>query len=132
MGEGGDLLSTGEKQLLSFARALLADPAIPAKALEGISQRKSWLDFTNFFVEKSDFLKIRNIGLSYELRPKHIAKSILLGFNVNNPFSFTSASVDPEAVLYGGSYQGSVTVGGINYSTFSLPRQYILSMRFNF
>lgn len=28
VGEGGDLLSTGEKQLLSFARALLADPAI--------------------------------------------------------------------------------------------------------
>ncbi len=132
---GGDWQYGGH--VVSFDRMFrfrngLADPAIPAKALEGISQRKSWLDFTNFFVEKSDFLKIRNIGLSYEFRPKHIAKSILLGFNVNNPFSFTSASVDPEAVLYGGSYQGSVTVGGINYSTFSLPRQYILSMRFNF
>lgn len=28
VGEGGDLLSTGEKQLLSFARAVLADPRI--------------------------------------------------------------------------------------------------------
>ncbi len=28
VGEGGDLLSTGEKQLLSFARALIADPKI--------------------------------------------------------------------------------------------------------
>ena len=28
VGEGGDLLSTGEKQLLSFARALLANPQI--------------------------------------------------------------------------------------------------------
>ena len=28
VGEGGDLLSTGEKQLLSFARAILADPRI--------------------------------------------------------------------------------------------------------
>ena len=28
LGEGGDLLSTGEKQLLSFARAILADPRI--------------------------------------------------------------------------------------------------------
>ena len=28
VGEGGDCLSTGEKQLLSFARAVLADPAI--------------------------------------------------------------------------------------------------------
>ena len=28
VGEGGNTLSTGEKQLLSFARAILADPAI--------------------------------------------------------------------------------------------------------
>lgn len=28
VGEGGDMLSTGEKQLISFARAILADPAI--------------------------------------------------------------------------------------------------------
>ena len=28
VGEGGDRLSTGEKQLLSFARAVLADPRI--------------------------------------------------------------------------------------------------------
>ncbi|MBQ1396595.1 MAG: ABC transporter ATP-binding protein [Eubacterium sp.] len=28
VGEGGDMFSTGEKQLLSFARAILADPAI--------------------------------------------------------------------------------------------------------
>jgi len=28
VGEGGDMLSTGEKQLLSFARALLSDPRI--------------------------------------------------------------------------------------------------------
>ena len=28
MGEGGDLLSTGEKQLISFARAIIADPKI--------------------------------------------------------------------------------------------------------
>ena len=28
VGEGGDLLSTGEKQLISFARALLSDPPV--------------------------------------------------------------------------------------------------------
>ena len=28
LGEGGDLLSTGEKQLISFARAVLSDPRI--------------------------------------------------------------------------------------------------------
>ena len=28
VGEGGDMLSTGQKQLLSFARAILSDPSI--------------------------------------------------------------------------------------------------------
>ena len=28
VGEGGDLLSTGEKQLISFARAIFSDPKI--------------------------------------------------------------------------------------------------------
>lgn len=28
VGEGGDLLSTGEKQLMSFARAILSNPKI--------------------------------------------------------------------------------------------------------
>lgn len=61
----------------------------------------NWLNFTNFFVEKSDFLKIRNIGIAYDYKPKKYLKSVKLAFNVYNPFAFTASSVDPEAALAG-------------------------------
>ena len=45
VGEGGDLLSTGEKQLLSFARAILADPRIfvldeATSSIDTVTERK--------------------------------------------------------------------------------------------
>ena len=45
VGEGGDLLSTGEKQLISFARAILADPRIlvldeAAASVDTITEQK--------------------------------------------------------------------------------------------
>ena len=46
VGEGGDLLSTGEKQLISFARAILADPRIlvldeATASVDTITEQKS-------------------------------------------------------------------------------------------
>lgn len=110
----------------------LKDNAIPEKALEGLDQGANWLNFTNFFVEKSDFVKIRNIGLSYDYKPKKHLKNINLGFNVYNPFSFTASSVDPEAALAGARSQGAVAVGGLNYSSYSTPRQYVGTIRISF
>lgn len=110
----------------------LKDSAIPEKALEGLDQGANWLNFTNFFVEKSDFVKIRNIGLSYDYKPKKHLKNISLGFNVYNPFSFTASSVDPEAALAGARSQGAVAVGGLNYSSYSTPRQYVGTIRISF
>lgn len=110
----------------------LKDDSIPQQALEGISQSQAWLDFTNFFVEKADFLKIRNIGISYAFNPRKLLEKIIVGFNVYNPFAFTASSVDPEATLSGGLSQGAVTTGGINYSTYSTPRQYIFTVRIVF
>ena len=114
-----------------FAKGL-KDPAIPEQALEGLSQAQSWLDFTNFFVEKADFLKIRNIGVNYTFRPGKVLKNVTVGFNVYNPFSFTASSVDPEASLSGALSQGAVATSGINYSTYSTPRQYIGTVRIGF
>ena len=93
----------------------LKDDAIPEEALEGLDQAARWLDFTNFFVEKSDYIK-----------------NINFAFNVYNPLSFTASSVDPEAVLAGGRSQGAVSVGGLNYSTYSTPRQYVGTIRLSF
>lgn len=114
-----------------FAKGL-KDDAIPDKALEGISQSANWLNFTNFFVEKSDYLKIRNIGLSYQLKPKGFIRTVDFMVNVYNPFAFTASSVDPEAALAGARSQGGVAVGGINYSAYSTPRQYVGTVRIEF
>lgn len=110
----------------------LKDDAIPEKALEGLKQSAEWLNFTNFFVEKSDFLKIRNIGIAYDYKPKKYLKSVNLAFNVYNPFAFTASSVDPEAALAGARSQGAVSVGGLNYSSYSTPRQYVGTVRISF
>jgi outer membrane cobalamin receptor len=110
----------------------LKDEAVPKKALEGIDQKTAWLDFTNFFVEKADFLKIRNISLSYTYYPKKYIKSAYFAINVRNPFTFTAASIDPEALLSGARTQGAVATGGLNYSSYSLPRQFMGTIRINF
>ncbi len=110
----------------------LKDPAVPDKALEGTTQAQQWLNFTNFFVEKADFLKIRNIGVSYEWAFSRVIKSLTLGFNIYNPFAFASSSVDPEASLSGARSQGAVAVGGLNYSSYSTPRSFIGSVTVEF
>ncbi len=133
---------TGDYQLGAYVHSFdrqfrfaknIKDDAIPSAALEGTTQAKSWLNFTNFFVEKADFLKIRNIGVDYTfLFPKFVVHSLNLALNVYHPLSFTSSSVDPEAVLSGARTQGSVATGGLSYSSYSQPRQYVLTARFAF
>ena len=115
-----------------FAKGI-ADDAIPAAALEGTTQAKSWLNFTNFFVEKADFLKIRNIGLDYAFKiPKLDDYNFSLALNIYNPLAWTKSSVDPEAVLSGARTQGAVATGGLSYSSYSLPRQFVLTAKMSF
>lgn len=128
--QAGSYVHSFDRQF-RFAKGL-KDPSIPDKALEGTTQGAAWLNFTNFFVEKADYLKIRNIGAYYTVKPKRYLKEICFGFNVYNPFSFTAASVDPEALLSGARSQGAVATGGLNYSSYSTPRQYIGSVKVNF
>ena len=115
-----------------FAKGL-KDDAIPEAALAGTTQAKSWLNFTNFFVEKADFVKIRNIGIDYTFDiKKSLVNQLFLAVNIYNPFAWTSSSVDPEAVLSGARTQGAVATGGLSYSSYSQPRQYILTARVSF
>ncbi|MBO4820610.1 MAG: TonB-dependent receptor [Prevotella sp.] len=112
-----------------FAKGI-TDEAIPQAALQGTTQAKSWLNFTNFFVEKADFLKIRSIGFDYTFNFKDkIVNDLSLAFNIYNPLSWTSSSVDPEAVLSGARTQGAVATGGLSYSSYSQPRQYVLTAK---
>ncbi len=115
-----------------FAKGI-KDDAVSDAALSGTTQAQSWLNFTNFFVEKADFVKIRNIGIDYVFQfPKYIIRELNLAFNVYNPFSWTSSSVDPEAVLSGARTQGAIATGGLNYSSYSLPRQYVFTAKVSF
>ncbi|WEK36781.1 MAG: TonB-dependent receptor [Candidatus Pseudobacter hemicellulosilyticus] len=98
--------------------------------------RLNWLSFTNMFIEKTDFIKVRTIGLLYTLRPvakNRAVKGLTVGFSVANPLNFASSTFDPEATISGGARgQGSATTGGVSYATYSAPRQFIGSVRFNF
>lgn len=100
------------------------------------SKRTRWLDFTNMFVEKTDFIKVRTIGVNYSFRPaawKGVIKNINLGFSAVNPFNFSASSFDPEGTISGSSQgQNGATTGGISYSTYTSPRQFLGSVRLNF
>lgn len=91
-------------------------------------------NYVNFFVFDNDFLKVRNIGASYNLGDiaKPLFSNIRLGINVTNPFNWTAGTFDPETTGSGISAQNGFASGGFAYGTESAPRTYIASMRFEF
>ncbi|WP_220473624.1 TonB-dependent receptor domain-containing protein [Flagellimonas taeanensis] len=111
-----------------------SEDKIPAAEIEE-NGRSNWLNFTNRFVEKTDFIKVRDIGANYTISPKSstVFQNIVIGANVVNPFNFASSSFDPEATISGASTgQGGASTGGISYATYSAPRQFLTSLRINF
>lgn len=99
------------------------------------NKRSNWLNFTNRFVERTDFIKIRTIGLLVDMKPwfgGKWCKSMSFGLSAVNPLNFSRSSFDPETTLSGAAQgQGGATTGGISYSTYSAPRQFIGSLRIN-
>ncbi|MFT2011287.1 TonB-dependent receptor domain-containing protein [Pontibacter sp. 13R65] len=112
-----------------------SNEGIPQAEIDA-NKRTNWLNFTNMFVEKTDFLKVRTIGLNYTLKPQlwHGAvKNLAIGFTVVNPLNFAASSFDPETTISGSAQgQGGATTGGISYATYSAPRQFLTSLRLNF
>ncbi|RNL87875.1 TonB-dependent receptor [Sinomicrobium pectinilyticum] len=97
--------------------------------------RSNWLNITNRFVEKTDFLKVRTIGISYYMKPenKQLYKSVVFGITALNPFNFAASTFDPEATISGAAQgQGGASTGGISYATYSAPRQFLGSVKINF
>ncbi|RRQ50715.1 TonB-dependent receptor [Maribacter algicola] len=106
------------------------DTGIP----EDLIGTTSPFNYVNFFVFDNDFLKVRNIGASYNLGDiaKPLFSNIRLGLNVTNPFNWTAGTFDPETTGSGISAQNGFASGGFAYGTESAPRTYIASMRFEF
>ncbi|MBP5764570.1 MAG: TonB-dependent receptor [Bacteroidales bacterium] len=96
-------------------------------------QKSNWTNLTNYFVYRSDFLKVRQIGLDYTFRkPVQWIEQLKLGFSVSNPFTITDCPCDPEATVSSTQTQGAVATGGFNYATYSAPRQYLGSISISF
>lgn len=129
--QAGSYVHSFDRQF-RFRKGLI-DSEIPASALQGLDQGTAWLYFTNYFVDKADFLKIRNISLDYTWKLLHLpVKSVNISLNVRNPFCMTTATVDPEATLSGALSQGAVATSGINYATYSSPEEYLLTVKLDF
>lgn len=104
-------------------------------------QQNNWTNLTNYFVYRSDFLKVRQIGLEYDLRrciaPLRSHASlrglqVTVGLQVTNPFAITACPVDPEATVSSTLSQGAVATGGFNYAQYSAPREWLGSVRVAF
>lgn len=107
---------------------------IPAAEIKA-NGRADWLYMTNRFVSKTDFIKVRNIGLFYSFKtaPGAFYKSLSVGVTAINPLNFAASWFDPETTISGAAQgQGTATTGGVSYSTYSAPRQFIGTVRFKF
>lgn len=98
-----------------------------------VQQGYSFTNLANVFVEDTDYLKVRNIALSYQV-PERIlpsrVRSIRLGASVKNPFNFVQSSFDPEV---NGSENAQGTVAGaFGFGTVSPPRQYTFTLNLGF
>lgn len=96
----------------------------------------NWLNITDRFVEKTDFLKIRTIGATYSFDTSllgGLARQASIGFTVSNPLNFASSSFDPEATQSGADQgQDGATTGGIAYAAESAPRRFIGTLKLTF
>lgn len=96
----------------------------------------NWLNFTDRFVERTDFFKVRTIGINYTFGPElveNLVNSATLGFTIINPLNFAGSSFDPEATQSGADQgQNSATTGGIAYAAESAPRQFLGTFKINF
>jgi outer membrane receptor protein involved in Fe transport len=129
-------------QLHSFNRQFrylygLDDPKLPDPLLEANPGpiRGNWLNFTNYFVEDTDYLRFRNVSVTYTLSEDVVgrwARSVDLGFSVQNPLGWWTSSFDPESDHSGAASQGGATVGGFNYASDPAPRSFLTTVRVRF
>lgn len=95
-------------------------------------QDQDWLNVTNYFVESTDFFKVRLIAMTYTI-PESLYEKLFqrmdLGFSITNPLNFYSSSFDPEADASSALSQGSVEGNGVSYGIESAPRTFLTSLK---
>lgn len=90
-------------------------------------------NYINYFIKDNDFVKIRNIGLSYDFKRTLVYFSnVRLGLTVTNPFNWVSSDIDPEVTGSGITSQNGFASGGFYLGTQSAPRIYMTSIKFQF
>lgn len=129
-------------QMHSFNRQFrylygITDPNLPAALLSANPGpiRGNWLNLTNFFVEDTDYLRVRNISASYSLSPDLFggwSNGIDVTVALQNPLGWWTSSFDPESDHSGAASQGAATVGGFNYASDPTPRAFLTSVRIRF
>lgn len=140
IGSGLTLSATGDYQFGAQAHSFdrhfrfnygLPGDNVPAAAVEAAGGPAGiWLDVFNLFVEDTDFVKLRTLGADYRLpatwTPRGM-RDLRVGFQVVNPWGWTTSTFDPETDLSGAIGQGGASVGGFNYSTDTHPRSFLFT-----
>jgi TonB-dependent starch-binding outer membrane protein SusC len=129
-------------QLHSFDRQFrylynIPDPILPQSVQDryAANQRSNWLNLTNFFVEDTDYLLIRNVSASYILPQSLVggfSRGVDLTLQMQNPYGWWTSSFNPETDHSGAATQGGATVGGFNYGSDPAPRTLLASVRVRF
>ena len=129
-------------QLHSFNRQFrylygIRDPELPAARLAANPGpiRRNWLNLTNYFVEDTDYLRVRTISANYTLTQSALgrwADNIDIGVALQNPFGWWTSSFDPESDHSGAASQGAASVGGFNYASDPTPKSILTTIRVRF
>lgn len=129
-------------QLHSFNRQFrylygIGDPELPPALLAANPGpiRGNWLNLTNFFVEDTDYLRVRTISANYTLTQSALgrwANNVELGLALQNPFGWWNSSFDPESDHSGAASQGAASVGGFNYASDPTPKSFLATVRVRF
>ena len=101
---------------------------VPQSILNGSDPNPNWLNISNYYVQDTDFLKVRLISLSYQIPARlyaGLAQSMSVGFSVQNPFNFVNSTFDPEAQASGAETQGGPESSGVSYGIDSAPRIFL-------
>lgn len=113
----------------------LPQDALPDVVVATNQRSAIWLDVFDRFVEKTDYVKMRTLTADYRL-PESIvprgASSARVALAITNPWAWSASSFDPEVDLSGAIGQGSAAVGGINYSTDSSARSFLMTISLGF